>query len=221
MQAPRILFVEDDITLRHQVTDALQDDGYVVLALADGVDATAVAAEFHPDIALLDIALPGPDGRQVAARLRQNSDLPVVFLTAADKDEDEIAGLATGDDYVTKPFVTGVLLARLRAVLRRAGKDTAGRWCVGDLVIDEPRRLATRGQPLQLTPTEFDLLCVLARNKGRVVSHLQLLREVWHRSDPGSANLVHTHVGALRRKLHAHGPPLLHTSRTAGYVLEA
>lgn len=218
--AARVLLVEDEPSLRAAVSRALQDAGYAVRAVADGDRFAGVVAEFRPDLALLDVMLPGRDGFELARQLRSSSTCPVIFLTARDDVRDRLSGFAVGaDDYVVKPFVLEELLARVTAVLRRSGRLHSQVIEVGDLVIDEPAGMARRaGVELGLTSTELRLLGYLARHRGRTLSKTQILTQVWGYDDY-DANLVEVHVSALRRKLEVHGPRLVHTVRQLGYVL--
>jgi DNA-binding response OmpR family regulator len=219
----RILLVEDDTTIRQALAVALRDDGYQVSAESDGASALDGAEAFRPDLAILDIRLPpGPDGLAVARALRESRNIPIVFLTAADALEDRLAGFhAGGDDYVVKPFSMAELLARVRAVLRRAGALDSGVWQVHDLVVDESARSAVRGGTvIDLTRTEFDLLALLGRQRGRVLSKRQILTEIWG-YEGYQENVVEAHMSALRRKLEGDGGRLIHTVRGAGYVLRA
>ncbi|MBY5162649.1 response regulator transcription factor [Salsipaludibacter albus] len=220
--SPRILFVEDDAAVRAAVTAALRGDGYLVRAQPDGRDIDSAIADLHPDLAILDIRLQvGPDGLALARRLRHGSDMPMIFLTAADELDDRLAGFDVGaDDYLTKPFSVVELLARVRALLRRSGSLESDTWEVEDLVVNESGRSVRRGdRPLELTPTEFDLLSALGRRRGRVTSKEHLLMAVWQ-FDSYDPNLVEVHISALRRKLEEDGAPrLVHTVRGAGYVL--
>jgi DNA-binding response OmpR family regulator len=217
------LVVEDDETLRIALRSALSQHGYRVHARSEGNEVARVLAEFRPDLAILDVNLPGgPDGLTVARHIRERSDLPVVFLTAASDLEARLAGFQAGaDDYLVKPFAMAELLARVQVALRRSGRRWSGSLEVGDVVLDERARVATRaGQPLGLTHKEYELLKVLVQHPGTMFSKAQLLGRVWgfEASDP---NLVEVHLSALRRKLEAFGPRLIHTARGLGYVLEA
>ena len=217
----RALIVEDDAAIREAVALALRDEGYEVRAEADGSAALESAERFRPDVAIIDIRLPpGPDGFDVARSLREGRDVPVMFLTAADALDDRLTGFAVGaDDYIVKPFSMAEFLARLRAVLRRTGRLRSAVWQVGDLLVDEASRVVERGgEPVELTPTEFELLAVLGRHRGRVLSKVELLSLVWG-YDSYDPNVVEVHVSALRAKLEAHGSRLIHTVRGAGYVL--
>jgi two-component system, OmpR family, response regulator len=221
MTAPRILVVEDDTAVRDSLAVALRAEGYEVETAADGRAGLAAFDAFRPDLAILDVRLPrGPDGLELATQLRARGDAPVLFLSALGEVEDRIAGLeAGGDDYLTKPFSTNELLLRVQALLRRAGRLEARAWQVGDLVVDEAARTAARaGVEVELTRTEFDLLVALGRNVGTVVSKARLLALVWG-FETYDENLVEVHISALRRKLEAAGPRLVHTVRGVGYVL--
>ena len=216
----RVLIVEDDPLIRESVAAALHRAGFAVHAVADGSGMQEVAADFRPDLALLDVTLPGPvDGFGLARALRRDRDLPVIFLTARDSSADRLAGFGLGaDDYVVKPFVVEELVARVRAVLRRLGRVPAT-LALGDLVLDEQSGEAVRaGRTLELTATEYRLLTYLAHERGRILSKTQLLTQVWGYDDY-DPNLVEVHVSALRRKLEEHGPRILHTVHGFGYVL--
>jgi DNA-binding response OmpR family regulator len=194
-----------------------------VRADPDGFDLQGAVSTFRPDLVVLDVRLPGAsDGFDLAARLRSLAQVPIMFLTAADDLADRLRGFEVGaDDYLVKPFAIGELLARIRAVLRRAGRLRSPTYEVCDLVVDEANRVALRGGvELFLTKTEFELLAVLARQPGEVFSKAQLLSLVWG-FDGYDQNLVEVHMSALRRKLEAHGGRLIHTERGEGYVLRA
>jgi two-component system, OmpR family, response regulator len=218
-----VLLVEDDTAVREGVASALVGQGYQVDAVADGTGLAKILETCRPDIAILDVGLKaGPDGFELARQIRATSEIPVVFLTAADRVEDRVRGFDVGcDDYVVKPFSVAELLVRMRALLRRSGRMASSTLQVVDLLIDTSERRAVRnGRPLTLTPTEFDLLATLARTPGQVWSKRELLTEVWGFSDY-QPHLVEVHVSALRRKIEAGGSRLIHTERGGGYVLRA
>jgi two-component system, OmpR family, response regulator len=215
--------VEDDDPIRSALDVALRGEGYEVRAEPDGSRLQGVADRFRPDLAVLDVRLPvGPDGYAMARILRESSDMPVLFLTAADGIEDRLAGFAAGaDDYLVKPFSMAELLARVQALLRRAGRLASAVRQVGDVVIDEGARVVIRaGIKLDLTRTEYELLSVLAQHPGQVMSKTQLLTQVWG-FDALDDNVVEVHMVALRRKLEAQGPRVIQTVRGMGYVLRA
>src|SRR5690349_20229938 len=216
----RVLVVEDEDAIRAPLAAALRGAGHEVREVADGAGFEDVVDAFRPDLALLDVQLPGGrDGFALAAALRNRSDCAVLMVTARDSVDDRLRGFAAGaDDYVVKPFATVEVLARGGAVLRRLGRVPATIQ-VGDLLVDEDARLAVRrGTTLELTATEFKLLAYLIGHRGRILSKTQLLTQVWG-YDEYDPNLVEVHVSALRRKLEQHGPRLIHTARGLGYVV--
>lgn len=216
----RLLVVDDDEALLDVLERDLVEDGFAVHTEADGAGAEAALTHFRPDLALLDIRLPPPDGFALARIIRDRVEIPVVFLTARDGLDDRLAGFAAGaDDYVVKPVALAELRARVRAVLRRSGRLRSATHRVQDLVVDEVHRVVLRaGRRIRLTDTELDLLVALVRHPGRVLSKQELLERVW-RFDGFHPNLVEVHVSALRRKLEAYGNRLIHTRHGAGYVL--
>lgn len=219
----RVLLVEDDDLIRAAVEGAFEDAGYVVRSEAGGEAVRGIVGYFRPDIVVLDARLSdGPDGLTLARQIRTASDLPILFLTAADAVSDRLAGFDAGaDDYLVKPFDMAELLARSQGLLRRAGRLTSPVWQVGDLVIDEAARAVVRGDKrIHLTATEYDLLCVLVRHAGQVLSQSQLLAQVWDFTSI-STNSLTVHMSSLRRKLDEHGPRLIHTVRRGGYVVRA
>jgi two-component system OmpR family response regulator len=222
----RVVVVDDEPTLSELLTIAMRYEGWDVRAASDGNSAIAIARTFEPDAVVLDIMLPDMDGLSVLQKLRDHTpDVPVLFLTARDAVEDRVAGLtAGGDDYVTKPFSLEELIARMRALLRRAGM-TAGRIdpviTVGDLTMDEESHEVRRGgRAVELTATEYELLRFLMRNARRVVSKAQILDRVWKYDFGGQANVVELYVSYLRKKIDAGRPPMIHTLRGVGYVLK-
>jgi DNA-binding response OmpR family regulator len=219
----RALLIEDDLSVREAVVIAFEGLGFLVRAQPTGEQLTSVIDEFRPDVAIIDVQLPsGPDGFALARQVISQAGVPVVFLTAADSLDDRLAGFESGgDDYIVKPFAMSELLARVRAVLRRSGRLHSPVAEIRDLLIDDNAKLAMRGGVvLDLTPTEFELLSVLARSPNQVFSKGQLLSQIWG-FDSYDPNLVEVHVSALRRKLDAHGPRLVHTVRSRGYVFRA
>lgn len=224
VEGARVLLVEDDSAVRDAVEIAFRGEGFDVRAEADGSAIQQIVRTFQPDVAILDVRLPtGPDGYTMVKQLRQLDDLPVVLLTSADSLDDRLTGFRAGaDDYVSKPFSMAELLARVQALLRRSGRSSDATYRVGDLVVVDATRTVTRGGvELDLTRTEYDLLSVLCRSAGEVLSRKQLLQEVWGGYDYYADNVVEVHLSALRRKLEAHGPRIIHTVRSVGYVLRA
>jgi two-component system, OmpR family, response regulator len=219
--AARVVVVEDDSSLATALRIGLRRAGYEVVVAADGSGFEELVERFRPDLALLDISLPGgPDGFELARLLRARSDAPLLFITASDSLDDRLAGFDAGaDDYVVKPFALAELIARVRAVLRRAGRLVSPVLEIRDLVIDDNQRAVTRaGVGVPLTPTEFDLLSTLARAPGQIFSKTQLLSLVWG-FDQYDPNLVEVHMSSLRRKLDNDSTRLIHTERGRGYVL--
>ena len=215
----RVLVVEDEAAARNLLVAILENDGYTVCAVPDGQAALDAVETFRPDLALVDGGLPGINGVEVARRLRQDGELPIIFVTGGDSAEAIHDGFRIGaDDYILKPFDSEELSWRVRAVLRRSGHAVAQVLECGDLVVDEGTRLVTRaGALVGLTATEFKMLGVLVRNRTRVVPKGQLLAQVW--GYDADDHLVEVHMSSLRRKLEAHGTRIIHTVRGTGYVL--
>jgi two-component system OmpR family response regulator len=225
----RVLIVEDDRTLRESLVLLLGGVDFEVQALPDGRDFDATVAGFTPDLAVLDVDLGAgrPNGLALARRLQELGDTPFIFLTAADGLEERLNGFEVGaDDYVTKPFSTSELHARIRAVLRRSETARTGEvqrsvLTYADVLLDEDTRTVERaGEPVELTRREFDLLMAFLGNPERVLSRTQLLSMVWGFEDY-DANVVEVYVSTLRRKLEEHGPRLIQTVRGIGYSLRA
>jgi len=221
----KVLVVDDEPSIVDAVATSLRYEGFEVEEATTGRAALAAAQERPPDLIVLDVMLPDLDGLEVTRRLRQDGiHSPVLFLTARDALEDKVAGLTVGgDDYVTKPFALAEIIARARAILRRAGADPSGDHGIlrfSDLEMDEGAHEVRRGgQPIKLTATEFNLLRFFLRNPRQVLSKAQILDNVWHYDFGGEANVVETYVSYLRKKLERHGPPLIHTIRLVGYTL--
>ncbi|MFG2848059.1 response regulator transcription factor [Kitasatospora sp. NPDC101155] len=219
-----VLIAEDDRAIRDSLTRALTLEGYRVRIAADGTQTLAVLAEQRPDVLVLDVMMPAPDGLEVCRRLRAAGDrTPVLMLTARVEVPDRIAGLDAGaDDYLVKPFDVDELFARLRALLRRQPPGPVEDvLTVADLRVEPPARRAWRaGEELELSRTEFDLLELLARHAGAVLDQTTLYERIWgYDFGPGSKNLA-VFIGYLRRKLDRPGlTPLIHTVRGVGYTL--
>lgn len=228
MNAPeaRLLVVEDETNIRELLATTLKFAGFAVEAAPDGRTALKLVADQSFDLAVMDVMLPDMDGFTVTRTMRgKGHELPVLFLTARDAVQDKVKGLTVGgDDYVTKPFSLEEVVARIRAVLRRTGSDTAERATVtvADLELDDDSHEVRRdGMVIDLSPTEFKLLRYLMVNQGRVVSKTQILDHVWDYDFRGEAGIVESYISYLRRKIDTVGTPLIHTKRGVGYVLRA
>jgi two-component system, OmpR family, response regulator RegX3 len=197
----KLLLVEDEDAIAEPLAEGLRREGFVVEWVATGEAALAAAT---PDLVLLDVGLPDMDGFSVARELRAGSAVPIIMVTAKGEEIDRVVGLELGaDDYLVKPFGFRELLARIRAVMRRTSERPAPRSTrIGALEIDERgRRARVDGRALELTPKEFDLLALLARDPGAVVSKAEILQEVWQTTWFGSAKTIDVHVASLRKKL--------------------
>jgi two-component system KDP operon response regulator KdpE len=218
-----VLVIEDDAPLRRALRTSLRARSFDVLECANGEDAIVVVADRRPDVVLLDLGLPDIDGIEALRRMRTFSDVPIVVLTARDRQIDKIAALDVGaDDYVTKPFDIEELVARVRAVLRRVphAVSTAAVIRIDDLEIDLARRQVTRaGESVHLTKTELALLEQLATHPGKLLTHEHLLRQVWGEGYGSESNYLRVYVGQLRRKLQddAANPRLIVTEPGIGY----
>ncbi len=222
----RILVVDDEPNIGALLAATLRMVGFEVRVADTGCSALRAAQEFDPDLMVLDVMLPDLDGFEVARRLRAaGTPVPVLFLTARDSVADRISGLtAGGDDYVAKPFSLEEVVLRIRAILRRSrpGGDPAdsGLLRYADLELDEEAHEVRRaGHPIDLSPTEFNLLRYLLTNAGRVVSKAQILDRVWNYDFGGDGRIVESYVYYLRRKIDRYQPPLIHTLRGVGYAL--
>ncbi|HVG44925.1 MAG TPA: response regulator transcription factor [Longimicrobium sp.] len=219
----RVLLAEDDPRLGAMLARGLREKAYAVDWVQDGDRALYLAAVNEYDAAIVDVMMPRRDGLSVCREVRARGlAFPILVLTARDTVADKVAGLdAGGDDYLTKPFDFEELLARLRALLRRAPRLLPSTITVADLVVDTRAQAARRGgRPLPLTPKEYALLEYLARNAGRVVSRADLTAHVWDDNHDPLSNAIEVHVNRLRKKVDAGGaPPLIHTRRGAGYRL--
>jgi DNA-binding response OmpR family regulator len=222
VSAPLICVIEDEEVIAASVAARLRAEGFAVEVAHDGPQGVALCDRVRPDLVVLDLMLPGLDGLEVCRRVQRDRPVPVLMLTARAEEADLLVGLAVGaDDYITKPFSPRELVARVRALLRRVERRPAPPGearTVGPVAIDPARRRVTvHGQPVHLTPTEFDLLALLALRPGVVFTREQLLAEVWGYRDGSGQRTVDSHVRGLRRKL---GPGLVRTVHGVGYALE-
>jgi two-component system OmpR family response regulator len=218
-----LLVVDDEQFLRDAVATLLSSLGFTVTSAGTGTEALRLARSRPFDLLILDVMLPDLDGFEIVRRLRSDrNQVPVIFLTAKDTREDKVAGLTMGgDDYITKPFHLDELTARLRTVLRRTRPTPEEPVLTfADITLDQDKYEVRRGDRLiGLSPTEFRLLRYFMLNPGRVLSHAQLLANVWDQEFVGSNKVVATYVVYLRRKLAGTGPELIHTQRAVGYCL--
>ena len=223
MTLQRLLIVDDEPQIQAMLRIALGSAGYDILPALTGRDAIRLAASAAPDAVILDLGLPDMDGKEVLRDIRQFSKVPVIILSARDREAEKVAALDLGaDDYVEKPFGVSELLARLRMAARHAARQSGEvlRVDIGDLRIDLDKHLVTRsGVPIRLTPKEYDLLAVLARNSGRVVTHRQILTAVWGPAHHDDTQYLRVFIGQLRAKIEPdpNAPTLIQTEPGAGY----
>lgn len=226
-QADKILIVEDEHPIADIIRFHLEREGYRVALVHDGDEALPAHAQFQPDLVILDLMLPGRDGLDICREIRRSSRVPILMLTARESEADKVLGLELGaDDYVTKPFSPRELLARVRAILRRSrpGPEEEATLRLGNLLIDAAgHRVERDGQPIDLTPREFDLLWHLARHHGRIFSREALCREVWGYDYFGDARVVDVTVRRLREKLEPDPgqPHYVRTRRGVGYYFSS
>jgi two-component system KDP operon response regulator KdpE len=225
VSAATVLVIEDEPQIRRFLRASFDAEGYRVVESASGRRATIDAASHKPDLAIVDLGLPDVDGIDVVRRIRQWSSMPVIVLSARTQERTKIEALDAGaNDYITKPFGVGELLARVRAALRHRSRlaDGGNVLRLGDAIVDLDRRAATRaGQPLHLTPIEFRLLATLARHLGMVVTHRELLSEVWGPTHANDTHYLRIYAKQLRDKLEADPvrPRYLVTETGVGYRL--
>jgi two-component system KDP operon response regulator KdpE len=226
LPGPVVLLVEDEPQMRRFLRAALTSHGYRLVEAETGAEGLALATSHNPEVVVLDLGLPDLDGLEVTRRLREFARVPIIVLSARGREEDKVAALDAGaDDYVTKPFSTAELLARVRVALRHAeGREPDDPVLTfGALTIDLSRREVLQGgAPLQLTPLEYRLLTTLARNAGRVMTHRQLLTEVWGPGHGDDTHYLRVYMAQLRRKVEPEpsNPQLLLTEPGVGYRLK-
>ncbi len=227
--AKHILLVDDDALLRRSLSFNLEQNGYRVSTAGNAEDALALARRDQPDLILLDIGLPGMDGLDALRYIQEKIGAPVIFLTARRRELDEVLGLELGaDDYITKPFNLDIVLAHIKAVLRRfqhqqTPENEPAPLNIGDIMIDPGAHTVTiNGHPVELTPREFDLLYTLALDAGNVVSVDELLGRVWGAEFVGEPQVVYVHIRWLREKIEQdpNQPQRILTMRGVGYKLE-
>ena len=222
MSESKILVVDDEPGIVSNVRAFLERDGYIVQSAADGPSALQLARSFAPDLIVLDIMLPGMDGLEVLRRLRQDSEVYVLMLTARSDETDKLIGLTVGaDDYLTKPFAYWELLARINALLRRSVGVRQGLIRVADLTIDPASRRVTRGwRAIDLTTREYEILSALARHAGVVVDKDRLVECIRNEDFGNASNLVEVYISRLRKKIDQGAPvALIRTVRGRGYCL--
>jgi two-component system KDP operon response regulator KdpE len=200
----RVLVVDDENAIRRYLRAALSAQGFAIFEAASGQEAINAVVSNHPDLIILDLGLPDFDGIEVTRRLREWSQTPIIILSVREAENDKVAALDAGaDDYLTKPFSTGELMARMRVAMRHlAGKPDEPVLQVGDLKMDTSRRLVTLGEDqISLTPTEYEILRLLLQNAGKVLTHRQLLRQVWGTAYESEMHILRVNISNLRRKI--------------------
>jgi two-component system KDP operon response regulator KdpE len=200
----RVLVVDDERAIRRYLHAALNAHGYIIYEAINGQEALSAAAAEHPDLMILDLGLPDMDGVEVTRQIREWSQIPIVILSVREQERDKVAALDAGaDDYLTKPFSTGELMARVRVALRRSTQTSAEPvFTSGELKVNLSHRLVTvKGIEVSLTPTEYDLLRVLVQHPGKVLTHRQLLQKVWGNAYETEAHLLRVNMSNLRRKI--------------------
>ena len=220
-----MLVVDDEPNIRDLLSASLRFQGHRVLTAANGNEAINQIVDNQPDVVLLDVMLPDISGFGVTKKIRSlGIDVPILFLTARDDTEDKVTGLTVGgDDYVTKPFSLDEIIARISAIMRRTGRDqTQSQIVVGELTInEEAHEVSVKGQLVDLSPTEYQLLRYLATNPNRVLTKAQILDHVWEYDFNGEMGIVESYVSYLRKKLDPiSGEPLIITKRGVGYMLK-
>lgn len=227
-QGPLVLVVEDERQMLRFLRATLTSHGYRLLEAETAAEAVRLASSHNPDLILLDLGLPDADGIDVTRRLREWSRTPIIVLSARGRDDDKVEALDAGaDDYLTKPFSVNELLARMRVALRHAGAAAAGAAAapvveVGPLRVDLARReVQVEGREVRLTPIEYKLLTLLARHAGKVLTHRQILKEVWGPGREGQTHYVRVHMAELRKKIEADAarPRIIVTEPGVGYRL--
>lgn len=221
----RVLVVDDELAIRRFLRTSLAAQSYTVFEASSGSEALQAIPVHRPDLLILDLGLPDLDGIEVVKQLREWTQLPIIILSVRDREQDKIAALDAGaDDYLTKPFGMGELMARIRAAMRHVAEHAEDAiFTTGDLVVDLSRRMVTvKGDEVQLTPIEYDLLRVLVLHAGKVLTHRQLLREVWGTGYEEDAHVLRVHISNLRGKIEIEParPRYVLTEPGVGYRLQ-
>jgi two-component system KDP operon response regulator KdpE len=220
-----VLAIDDEFQIQRLLSLALETEGYRVTTAGTGAEALAIAARHRHDLFIIDLGLPDMSGATLLKRLREWTQAPAIILTVQDGEEEKIEALDIGaDDFVTKPFSTGELLARMRAALRRANKTPADEpiFRSGNLEVDlATRKVSCKGQPVKLTATEYELLRLFVQHAGKVLTHRQILREIWGAAHENNTQYLRVYMGRLREKLEAdpNDQPVLQTEPGVGYRL--